>query len=48
MISCGEVYVLLHLSRVGLFGTKGDLLHLENYDFQQLFLSTPNSLTTGK
>jgi hypothetical protein len=33
---------------IGLFGTTWAFLHLENYDFQELFLSETNSILTGK
>jgi hypothetical protein len=41
--------VFLQLSRIALFGVKWTFLHLENYDFQYLFLSkqTPLSLSNN-
>jgi hypothetical protein len=43
-----ELHVFLHLSLIGLFGAKKGYLHLENYDFQEVFLSEPNSNLTRK
>jgi hypothetical protein len=40
--------VFLGLSWIGLFGTKGAPVHLENYELKDRFLSKTNSITTGK
>jgi hypothetical protein len=34
-----DLHLFLHISWIGLFGTKWAFLHLENYDLQELFLS---------
>jgi hypothetical protein len=40
--------VFLQLSWIGLFGTKGATLHLQNYELKDIFLSKTNAITTGK
>jgi hypothetical protein len=47
MASFGEIHVVLNLSRTRLFGANTSYLHLENYDFQEVFLSKTNSVLTG-
>jgi hypothetical protein len=43
-----EIHLFLHFSRRGLFGAKQAFLFLENYDLQEVFLSTSNSILLGK
>jgi hypothetical protein len=40
--------VLVQHRRIGLSGTKCAFIHLENYDFQEAFLSKTNSFHTGE
>jgi hypothetical protein len=43
-----QIHLFHHLSQIGLFGTKWAFLHLENHDFQEVFLSKTNPIHTGK
>jgi hypothetical protein len=40
--------IFLQISRIGLFGTKRAFLHLENYDWQEDFLSKTTYILIGK
>jgi hypothetical protein len=42
-----EIHLFLHFSRRGLFEAKWAFLYLENYDLQEVFLSTNNSFLPG-
>jgi hypothetical protein len=48
MVSFGVIHVFLQLRWRGHFGIKWAFLHLENYDFQEVFLSKTNTILTGK
>jgi hypothetical protein len=46
--SLREIYVFLQLSWMGLLAAKWANIHIENYDFQEVFLSKTNSILRGK
>jgi hypothetical protein len=48
MFFIGEICIFLQFGWIGLFGTKCAFLHLENYDFQEVFLSKTKSICTLK
>jgi hypothetical protein len=48
MVVCGEIRVFPQLSSIGLFGRKLAFLHLESYDFVEIFLAQTNSIVPGQ
>jgi hypothetical protein len=48
IIFFGELHIFLQLSWISLFWTKRAFVHLENSNLQEVFLSKPNSVLTGK
>jgi hypothetical protein len=48
MVVFGAIHVFLQLTWIGLFGRKRAILHLENYDLQDVFLTKISSVLMGK
>jgi hypothetical protein len=48
MVFFPEIYVFLHIRWMGIFGTKWAFCHLENPDWQAVFLSKTSSVPIGK
>jgi hypothetical protein len=46
LVVFGPIHVFLQLSSIGLIGRKWASAHLENYDFQEVFLPKANSIRT--
>jgi hypothetical protein len=48
MVFFWEMHVFLQFSWIGLFGAKWAFLHLENCDWQEVFLSKTTSIPQGR